>query len=69
MTLTPLPVARSSMEPGQLYIWHIEGNRYAVVTLAPTEDAVVALHRRDDEWFFRDNLVGHLYGPIALSLP
>ncbi len=63
----PRPVTRASMTPGELYIWHIADERYAIVRLSATEDSIEKLDGRGpDEWLFKDKLIGHLYGPLSL---
>lgn len=65
VTLSPLPMAASSMMPGRLYIWHIEsGDRHRVVRLHG-DFGVKSLYD-GDTWLFEHNLVGKLYGPITL---
>lgn len=62
----PMPVARTSVEPDRLYVWHVHGNRHVVVRLSIQGDSLVTLHD-EDEWYFTDKLIGSLYGPFIAA--
>lgn len=67
--LKPMPVVPESMEHGKYYIWSRGDGRFSVVVLEPNGDAMIEQHYNNDVWFFEDQLIGCLYGPIAIPFP
>lgn len=54
-----------SMIEGKKYIWRVDENRSVVAWLNDTGDG---LSHYEDEWFFKDNLIGEIFGPFELNL-
>ncbi len=64
----PLPVKPESVQPGKLYIWHVQGERMRVVRGSDGGNALITLDN-DDYWHFANDLIGVLYGPITFAEP
>lgn len=52
------------LQPDTLYLWALPFGQTKVVWLNDDGDG---LAEYDDEWFFKDNLLGTLYGPVLLD--
>ena len=61
-----MPVKAESMEHGKLYIWNKGDGRMSVTTLSVNGECLMELDP-PDEWYFEDELIGSLHGPIFLS--
>lgn len=66
---SPLAVCRESMQPGELYLWK-RNKTVEVVKLNEPQDGFLVMG--DDfpdyeEWYFDDELVGSLFGPVRLG--
>lgn len=63
----PLPKVEmkgAAIQPGELYIWDMDGDRQKVVWLNDEQDGI---NESDGSWYFEDNLIGQLYGPLKLA--
>jgi len=57
------------MQPHKLYIWARNGN-FEVVKLNDKHDGFVVMSNdfpSRDEWWFEDELIGYLYGPVMIG--
>jgi hypothetical protein len=76
-TVTLAPVAtieRESLDSVGFYVWHRPGSgrlgdpgRFSVVSLSPQSEDGIVDAATGEEWFFKDKLVGTLYGPVLLA--
>lgn len=69
VSFSPLKPVKESVAPGKLYIWQREED-FMMVRLNKKrdglEDMTTSFPRRD-EWYFEDNLIGCLYGPVIIE--
>lgn len=63
MKLPKVEMPKVSATPNEMYIWVLPHGDKRIVTVNEVGDGLVEF---DDHWWFDDNLVGHLHGPIEL---
>ena len=70
-TLPKVEMKAGSLIPEKLYIWSLPHGEKKVVWLTPDKSGIAEFYGCDSEnvcdWYFKDALVGELYGPFSLS--
>ena len=72
VTLTPLPgIEAKYVQPGKLYIWSLPHGERTVVWLNEEGDGLAVYYclgtNNEAHWYFENDRVGKLYGPIELD--
>lgn len=65
MLLPKVEMNADNLLAGAKYIWRLDEGRHKIVWLSEDGEG---LDEEEDTWYFKDNLIGALYGPFDLAL-